>query len=250
MLVDHPSGGYRFLAGIDPYSCGVVAAPQHRIVHVVLARPLPWRQGFARAEDHLEHHDRPRSALCGVELRSPAPFTMAGFIAFNRAYCELLQDWEVYVGDLNPVARTNVAPVECPPEDVVMHAFFFTQPCDDAPGPSFVVAGAGELREGILEEDRILLRGHTDPPSLRSKASYVMDVMEERLWGLGCSWDQVRTVDVYTVHLHEGLLETAVLPRLGGAARHGVHWYPTRPPVVDIEYEMDLRGVHGEQVIA
>jgi len=37
-----------------------------------------------------------------------------------------------------------------------------------------------------------------------------------------------------------------VLPQIGAASQHGIHWYPTRPPVQDIEFEMDLRGVANE----
>jgi len=38
-------------------------------------------------------------------------------------------------------------------------------------------------------------------------------------------------------------METLVLPGLPAARRHGVTWYYARPPVIDIEYEMDLQGV-------
>jgi len=32
----------------------------------------------------------------------------------------------------------------------------------------------------------------------------------------------------------------------GAAALHGVRWFPSRPPVVGLDYEMDLRGVARE----
>ena len=35
-LIDHPTGNYRFLPGIAPYSCGVVSAPGYEIAHVIL----------------------------------------------------------------------------------------------------------------------------------------------------------------------------------------------------------------------
>jgi len=34
-----------------------------------------------------------------------------------------------------------------------------------------------------------------------------------------------------------------------GAARPGLTWHFARPPVVELEYEMDCRGVRREQVI-
>jgi len=35
--------------------------------------------------------------------------------------------------------------------------------------------------------------------------------------------------------------------RIGPAARNGITWHITRPPVVDIEFEMDVRGLNCEQ---
>jgi hypothetical protein len=34
-----------------------------------------------------------------------------------------------------------------------------------------------------------------------------------------------------------------------GAARHGLTWQYCRPPVVDLEFEMDCRGISRELVI-
>ena len=53
MLPDHPTGDYQYLPGISAFSCGTVARTGHEIVHVTLARPVPWRAGFARIERHL-----------------------------------------------------------------------------------------------------------------------------------------------------------------------------------------------------
>ena len=35
-----------------------------------------------------------------------------------------------------------------------------------------------------------------------------------------------------------------------GAAAHGLTWHFARPPIVGLEYEMDVRAVHEERVIA
>ena len=249
MLHSHPTGNYRFLQGIDPYSCGVIADPGYEIVHVTLEQPLAWRQGFERIEAHLLDQGRQRSALCGAELRSPAPFTMQGFIDFNQTYCQVLQSWNLYVGELNPVARTNVAPAQNPPETPSLHGFSYTVPTPDETPPTLIIAGAGELRVGILEEERIILPGDTAPDAMHQKAVYVMDVMEERLRGLGGSWGLISAVDVYTVYLYERLLEETVVARMEKATRHGVRWYPSRPPIVDIDFEMDMRGVRTELIL-
>lgn len=41
-LTDHPAGNYRFLPGIAPCSCGVVASPGFEIVQVTLQRPVAY----------------------------------------------------------------------------------------------------------------------------------------------------------------------------------------------------------------
>ena len=250
MLFDNPRGHYHFLKGIDPYSCGVIADPGYEIVHVVLEDPLPWRQGFERVDAHLREIGRDRSALCGMELRSPEPFTMQGFIQFNQTYCAVLKEWDLYIGDLNPVARTNVAPLFDPPAAPVLHGFSCIVPAPAATRPTLVVAGAGEVvRGGALKEENILRCGETSTEAMREKAAYVIDVMEERLRGLGGTWDLINAVDVYTIHPLDGLVEDVVLSRLGPAGRHGIRWFKTRPPVRDIEFEMDMRGVRQEVCI-
>jgi hypothetical protein len=74
-LRDVAGGNYRYIPGIAPFSSGVVAMPGHQVVHATLRAPLPWRDGFASIDRHLRGQDRPRLALCAIELRSPAQFT-------------------------------------------------------------------------------------------------------------------------------------------------------------------------------
>ena len=249
MLIAHPRGHYHFLQGIDPYSCGVVADAGYEIIHVALARPLPWRDGFGRIEDHLQQRDLDRQSLCAIQLRSPAPFTMQGFREFNQQYCQTLKLWDVYVDDLNPVARTNVAPIADPPRGPVLYAFSYVAPAAALSRKTFFVAGAGELREGILDPSGIIRAGETSAAAMREKATYVMSVMTGRLEGLGGSWDEVDEVNVYTAHPLDELLHKVVWPAAPAAGRRGVRCHHARPPVVDIEFEMDLHGVVSSEVI-
>lgn len=245
-LIDHPTGNYRFLPGIAPYSCGVVSAPGYEIVHVTLHRPIPYRQGFERVAAFLDAERRPKAALCAMELRSPRPFSFSGFAEFNAGYAEILKSWGVFVNGVNPVARTNVAPEVTPPAEPLLYGFSYTQPIAGDVTPTFVVAGAGELPEGILQRDAIIALGDVSPAGLETKARFVMDLMESRLRGLGADWDRVTTVDIYTIHPINGLLPDVVLSRMKPADSHGIHWHYSRPPIQEIEYEMDLRGVRLE----
>ena len=246
MLFEKKKGQYRFLKGIDPYSCGVVSVPGYEVIHATFEDAQPWREGFERVDAHLRERGRERHALCGVVLRCPKPHPMEGFIRFNEAYCGLLRSWSLHVDGMNPVARTNVAPLYGPPGETVMHGFSYTMPCREENGRTFVIAGAGELLEGELVNDGIVRRGETGADAMREKAAYVVQVMADRLAGLGATWDQVTTVDVYTAHRLGRGLDEVVLSGVGAAQRHGLRLYRARPPVIGIEFEMDIRGVRRE----
>jgi hypothetical protein len=168
---------------------------------------------------------------------------MQRFIEFNRCYCSVLEEWGVFVDGANPIARTNVCPLALDDPVPVLHAFSFVRPNAELRRQTFIVAGAGELVEGTLVDDSILRRGETSAAAIAEKARYVCEVMAERLRGLHGTWDEVTSVNVYTVHPLHRLMESLLLSVLPAARRHGVTWHYTRPPVIGIEYEMDLRGV-------
>ncbi len=247
-LKEFAPGGYRYLTGITAYSSGVVAMPGYEIIHAVLLRPVPWRAGFDLVEKHLEQAGRPRQALCAVELRSPKPFSFDGFAAFNRSYSAVLKDWDIMIGDDNPVARTNVAPVVRPPASESLHAFSYTVPSGDE-APTFIVAGAGEVERQSLSSTRIVRANETGTDAMQEKAAHVMTVMADRLRGLGMGWADVTTVDIYTPHELRSYLEPTVLEPIGDAATKGVCWHLSYPPIEGLVYEMDMRGVRRELVV-
>lgn len=246
-LVTHPTGQYAFLPGIAPYSGGVVSIPGSEIVHVTLAAPVPWRRGFELVDRFLSGLSRPRSALCGMELRSPRPFSFGGFAEFNGQYARVLRDWGVFVNGVNPVARTNVAPHPESLSEPGLFGFSYTRPASPDTPATFVVAGGGELPEGVLAPEAIIARADVSPEGLLAKARFVMGLMESRLRALGGDWSTVSAVDVYTIHGLDRILPEVLLPALGPASLQGIHWFPTRPPIEEIEFEMDLRGVRQEQ---
>jgi len=243
---DVPGGQYRFLPGIAPYSSGVVAMPGHEVVHITLRAPMPWRDGFALIDRHLRGEGRPRAALCAIALRSPKPFTFDGFAEFNAGYRARLDSWGLLVDGANPIARTNVAPLVAPPSEPSLYGFAYTVP-GQTRRKTFVVAGSGEVVE--LAAERIVRRGETSPDAIREKATFVMGVMQTRLRGLGAEWSEVTAIDVYTPHPIEPFVHDVLLAAAGPAAIHGIRWYPSHPPIVGLEYEMDMRGVARDLVL-
>jgi hypothetical protein len=241
-------GGYRYIPGPFQYSAGVAALPGHAIHRVRFANPIPLPDGFHRIEAFLRHAGRPLTAFCACELRSPAPFTDAGFIAFNRDYVGTLERWGIVANDRNPVARSNVCPEIDPPATPSFHAFCYVAPEPDAPH-SFVIASSGEAREGNGPyRDKTIRHGETSQDAIAEKARFVLDVMEQRMAALGAGWGTTTAVQVYTVHDLHHFLGPQIVGR--GAARHGLTWHFCHPPVVGLEYEMDCRGVAHERVVA
>lgn len=248
LLKLNEQGGYGFLPGIAPYSAGVVALPEFEIVHVTLQRPLPWLAGLNAARGYLETSSLTCRNLCAVELRCPQPYAMEGFIGFNKEYKRLLDDWNMMVDGINPVARTNVSPVVNPPSEPLLYAFSYTRP-SQVSRPTFVVAGGGELPDGELAERRIVRVGETSPEALLEKAECVAEIMNSRLSALGGNSELLTMIDVYTAHPLLPLLENVLESRLPAIARLGVHWFHSRPPIVDIEFEMDMRSVVREDTV-
>ena len=240
-------GGYRFINAVFQYSGGVAAEPGHRIVRVRLTRPVPLAEGWVLVDDSLRSAGRPLSSFCACELRSPAPFTEKGFREFNEIYAAKLKEWGLYDGKVNPVARSNVCPAVNPPGEVSLHAFAYTE-ADRGERRSFIVAGSGEAPEAKPNyRDFIVRRGELTPAGLREKARYVLGTMESRLSALGFTWADTTATQVYTIHDLHPFLADEIVRR--GAANGGLTWHYCRPPVVDIEYEMDCRGVPLERTL-
>ena len=122
-----PAGGYRFISHQFQYSGGVAAEPGFRIERARFARSLPLADGFDAIEAYLAGIGRSPTAFCACELRSPAQFTDAGFVAFNRHYVERLAAWGIFREEVNPVARSNVCPEIDPPATPSFYAFSYEQ---------------------------------------------------------------------------------------------------------------------------
>lgn len=241
-------GHYRFVPGVYQYSAGVAAESGYRIERVRFSSPIALADGFRKIEALLQAAGRPLAAFCACELRSPAPFDEAGFDAFNREYVGTLARWGLFDGSTNPVARSNVCPEIDPPKSPGFYAFSYTVP-DQSALPSFVVAGSAEAPEGNGNyKDHIISAGDLSSAGLQNKARWVLGEMENRMGALGFGWADTTAVQLYTVHDIHPFMADELVRR--GAMLAGLTWHFNRPPVVDLEYEMDCRAVHVEQVVA
>jgi hypothetical protein len=241
-------GGYRYLPAVMQYSAGVAAGTGFVIERAQFLRALPLDEGFDAAAAFLKARDRAPTAFCACELRSPAPFSEQGFAAFNRQYVTTLERWGIYRDGVNPVARTNVCPVIDPPSAPAMLAFSYTMPAAQRGRGTFVVAGSGETREGGASyRESIVALGDVSLDGLRQKVRHVVAEMQRRLARLGFSPADAATVNAYTAHDVGPLLRSEIFER--GFAGDGLTLQLSLPPVVDLEFEMDLRSTRAEFLV-
>lgn len=234
-------GAYSFIPGVAQYSAGVLAAPGHVIRRVQFSRPVPLLEGFQRISHLLGAAGRPTTAFCACELRIGQPFTEASFKTFNETYITTLKEWGLLGESGNPVARSCVCPEIDSPSEPSFYAFCYTVPLN---GPrSFVISGSGEVPEGKGNyRDHIVRLGDLSEEAMIEKAQWVVDEMERRMSAFGAEWHQTNGVQVYTVHDLRAILKRVLAPR--AVCGSGVTWYFARPPIVDIEFEMDCRCVN------
>jgi hypothetical protein len=244
-IVVFKEGGYRYIKAVFQYSSGVAAEPGFEIERVRFLKHLPLADGFAAVEAHLKALGRPTTAFAACELRSAAPFSEQGFIDFNREYVKTLARWGIYKDEINPVARTNVCPEHGKPAAPCLYAFSYTVPAKSARG-SFIIAGGGDARPGTGTQ-RIVRYGETTPDAMREKIRFVAAMMEGRLQALGFGWKDAVSTQAYSVQDIGAFVGPELAAR--GMIPGGLSWHFARPPVIGLEYEMDVRGAAREVVM-
>jgi hypothetical protein len=240
-------GGYRYIPSVFQYSAGVAAESGFRLEQARFKSPVPIQHAFAMVERHLTQIGRPFASFAHCELRSPGQFDDNGFIEFNKRYVGTLQKWGIYQAQnagtkaINPVARTNVCPEFFGPKEISMLAFTYTVPCATDSNANFVLSGGGDARPGSEPyKDRIIAFGDHSQSGLQLKVEFVIQEMEKRLKSLGFTWSDVACTQSYSVHNIGGLVESLLASR--GLMRNGLSWHFARPPVMGLDFEMDLRG--------
>ena len=247
MTSDFPAGNYRFIPAVFQYSGGVAANPGHEIERVRFDKWVPLAEGFAQIAKYIQAAGRPLTSFCACELRSPAAFTDEGFRNFNLHYVKTLAEWGVYDGTTNPVARSNVCPEIDPPAEPSFYAFSFTRP---SPNTDAELRHRGQRR--VAGRQRQLCRAYGALPRRQPRGHcgegpLCRGVMERRMGAFGFGWKDATEAQTYTIHDFHHVFADALVRR--GAARSGLTWHFARPPVIDLEYEMDCRRVMREVVI-
>jgi enamine deaminase RidA (YjgF/YER057c/UK114 family) len=111
-----------------------------------------------------------------------------------------------------------------------------------------VRAAARRLKASRINRDFIVRRGDVTPEGLREKARFVLGTMEARLSALGSTWADTTATQVYTVqdlHTVPGRRESCA-----AALRTPASPGTTAVRVVELEFEMDCRGVALERTLS
>jgi hypothetical protein len=243
--------GYKYIPAVFQYSSGIAALPGFKLHRIRFARLVPMIDGFRWIENYLTNIGRPLTAFAACELRSALPFSQDGFKAFNTIYADTLRAWGIFEGDDNPVARSNVCPELNPPAESGFYAFTFVAP--DASGdartrPSFVIAGGAETNAGATRpEERIVAYQDVSRQGMERKVNRTLDEMSDRLAAFDLTWRDTTVVQAYTVFDIHPFFLGEITRR--GAAQDGLLWHPCRPPVKDVDFEMDCRGLDVETIV-
>ena len=247
MTQEFPAGNYSFIPAVFQYCSGAAASPGYEVERVRFDKMPPLAEGFALIKKYIEDAGRPLTSFCACELRSPAAFTEDGFLRFNQHYVKTLAEWGLFDGSTNPVARSNVCPEIDPPAEPSFYAFSFTRSSSNTT-PSFVIAGSGEsLEGGATYAERTVRYRDLSPEGMKEKIRHVVATMEKRMGEFGFGWKDATAAQTYTVHDFYPFFAEELVRH--GAARSGLTWHFARPPVIDLEYEMDCRRVLREIVI-
>jgi hypothetical protein len=241
-------GGYSYVPGGFQYSAAVKALAGCHLTRARLTRPLPLSAGFARVARHLHDVGRPLTALAACELRSPRVLSEAEFVAFNRRYVGVLEEWGLYRDGDNPVARCNLVLNARPPAEPVLFAFTYCVPGEPAGPGDFLTSGAADAPDVPHFAEHIVRRGETSLDALREKLAFACGEVRDRLTKLGTSWGNVTMLNVYSRHDLFPLL--ADLIDDFDPVASGYTAFCVQPPVTGLELEIDARRISSEVLLS
>ena len=249
MTITNERGNFRFTRGSAFYSSGVIADRGFEIVRATFDRWLPLAAGFEAIQNHLRVRGRPLQALCSMELRAPAPYpTRPLFMEFNSTYVDWLRRLDLLVDGIVPITRANLAVVDGSVSEQRVYAFAYTVP-SKTDRAAFMTSATADLRIGPDGTVENVAGGDVSPSGLREKTVFVLEALSNTLRDLGASWNLATQIGIYTVHQIGPLIPELILPMAGPGSRNGMTWHYTKPPVQNLEIEIDVRAVLQELMV-
>jgi len=240
-MLTQTEGGFSFLpGGRHPFSNGVVAHPGFRLIRVRVPAGTVMADGMAAMAAWMARHELAGAHLAGCELRSPAPMSFDDFAAFNAVYIATLRANGFSPEGSFPITRSNLAPHVAPPVTNELFAFTVALPDAGAVGGDFVVAGKPEVRDAPFG---IVAPGDVSPAGVREKTAFIMEDLRQKVADLGGDWARITAVQVYTVQALDSVVAVLCEQGLAGV---GLTLFPSVPPVLGCDVELDVRSVREE----
>lgn len=230
------------IPGSAAFAQGVRAVPGQVITEVRLPQHSRLDAGLRRLVSVIKDRRMGADAVVGLELRSPRALDSEEFAVFNRDYRSLLSEFELIRGGDNPVCRTNAVPTAGAPVQVELVAAQLLVPLPGSPGGDFVVSGAAEL----APDGSIIAEGDESPEGIERKASFVVQVMRDRLASLEAS--APNRINIYFPDEIRGLA-SMILKGLDAEEGSAVsHWH-CLPPITGPIFEIDCRRLSGQELL-
>ena len=92
-LFDNKAGHTGSCRAARAFCTGIIPYDGFEVVRAQLEPWLPLEQAYAFIEEHMKSVGRPIQAVCGIEMRQPAPLTLDRWSSFNGPYLEQLRKW-------------------------------------------------------------------------------------------------------------------------------------------------------------
>ena len=81
---------------------------------------------------------------------------------------------------------------------------------------------------------------------MRVKAASILDKLAAALEALGVGWHNATDLTVYCAHPLHDLLKTTLYPLIGVPPASSIHLITARPPILELDLELDARGGQAE----
>lgn len=242
----HPNKKFSYIPAINAYSSGVTPAAGYSLVGLRFDKPTTFLKAIEYLDKYLPTVGLDPTNIVSFEFRSPKPFSFNGFGDFNEVYYNELKRRNLLIDSINPIARTNVSPVYMQITEPLLFGLHVLKE-SNTPNKDYVVAGSGEV-DGALDPNNIIARGDLTPSGLEKKARFVLEEMRNRLLALRNEYVMPTEVNVYTVHEIAGL-PALIDEYLPGLAKSCINIWVSAPPIIEVEFEMDLRRLSTQLLI-
>jgi hypothetical protein len=88
--------------------------------------------------------------------------------------------------------------------------------------------------------------GDVSPAGMAAMARYVIAELRQLSTQLGVRWTDITGAQAYTIHSLDHVMDEL---RLSGLGSVGLSLFPAYPPVIGLEFEIDVRAVSLERSI-